>query len=52
MASPAAAGFLNSRLKGQPPHMMASQNMMITEVMMHMASIGGGGLMPPPTVLK
>src|SRR5271154_1228472 len=32
--------------------MIASQNVMITDVMMHIASIGGGGLMPPPTTVK
>ena len=52
MTSPAATGFLIKLVKGQPPHMMASQKVMITDAMMHMASIGGGGLTPPPTVKK
>src|SRR5690348_1330956 len=52
MTSPAATGFLISGVKGQPPHMMASQKVMITDEMMHIATIGGGGLMLPPTVKK
>src|SRR5690242_2336686 len=52
MTNPAATGFLISGVKGHPPHMMASQKVMITDEMMHIASIGGGGLRPPPTVKK
>ena len=33
-------------VNGQPPHMIAAQNVMTTETMLHMASIGVGGLTP------
>ena len=50
MVKPAAIGFLMTFVNGQPPHMIASQNVVRTEMMMHMASMGAGGLMLPPTV--
>ena len=39
-----------SVVNGQPPHMIAAQNVITTETMLHIASIGVGGLMPPPIV--
>ena len=50
MTSPAATGFLTTAVNGQPPHMIAAQNVMTTDTMLHMASIGVGGLTPPPIV--
>ena len=35
-------------MNGQPPHMIAAQNVTTTDTMLHMASIGVGGLMRPP----
>ncbi len=49
MVSPAATGFLISVVKGHPPNMIANQNMMTTDAMMYMLSIGVGGAMAPPT---
>src|SRR6516162_5501245 len=52
MVSPAATGFLIQLTKGQPPNMTASQKVVITEVMMHWAAMGGGGAAPAPAAKK
>src|ERR1700680_1845092 len=50
MTSPETTWFLIKVVNGQPPHMMAAQNVIGTETMAHIASIGVGGLTAPPTV--
>src|SRR5262249_9906724 len=43
-------GLLIIAVKGQPPHMIAAQNVMTTDTMAHMTSMGVGGLIPPPII--
>ena len=49
MADSDSIGFLMRAVNGQPPHMMAIQNMMTTDAIKHCVKIGVGGLTLAPT---
>src|SRR5262245_40806705 len=49
MTRPAAIGFLMTFVNGQPPHMMAAQNVTGTDTITQCARMGAGGVTSAPT---
>ncbi len=52
MVRPAATGSLMNELKGQPPNMMVAVKVTTTIAIVHIMSIGTGGLTLPPTTAR
>src|SRR5215475_6736954 len=52
MTRPAAIGFLMTFVNGQPPHMMAAQNVTGTATITQCARMGAGGVTPAPTIFS
>src|SRR5207247_5048691 len=48
IAKPAASGCLMWGVNGQPPHMIAAQNITGTQTIVQCAMIGPGGVTPAP----